>query len=221
LEKTERPRVKVCCIASLEEARLAVQHGADALGLVSAMPSGPGVIDDETIARISADVPPGVSRFLLTSRQDVRSIVEQQRRSGVDTLQLCDRLLDGTYAELRDALPGVRIVQVVHVTGPEAVEEAMLVAPHVNAILLDSGDQKLPVKQLGGTGRPHDWALSSRIREAIEVPLFLAGGLNAFNARMAIHEVGPFALDVCSGVRTDGALDDAKLSSFMAAVAAS
>jgi phosphoribosylanthranilate isomerase len=218
LEKTDRPRVKVCCIASLEEAALAVRYGASALGLVSAMPSGPGVIDDESIARVAAAVPPPVARFLLTSRQDVRSIIEQQRRARVDTLQICDRLMDGTYAELRDAMPGVRLVQVVHVTGPEAVDEAVLVAPEVDAILLDSGDQRLDVKQLGGTGRRHDWALSLRIREAIDVPMFLAGGLNAWNAARAVQEVGPFGLDICSGVRTDGALDEAKLSSFMAAV---
>lgn len=218
MEKTDRPRVKVCCIASLEEAVLAVRYGASALGLVSAMPSGPGVIDEELVARIAAAVPPPVARFLLTSRQDVRAIAEQRRRTGVDTLQICDRLMEGTYDELREAAPGVRIVQVVHVTGPEAIDEAVEVAPHVDAILLDSGDQRLAVKQLGGTGRRHDWAVSARIREAVDVPTFLAGGLNAWNAARAIQEVGPFALDICSGVRTDGALDEAKLSSFMAAV---
>lgn len=218
MEKTFRPRVKVCCIASEEEARVAVNFGASALGLVSAMPSGPGVIDDDIIARVAAQVPPGVSRFLLTSRQDVASIVDQQRRSGVDTVQICDRLLEGSYADLRAALPGIRLVQVVHVTGPEAVDEAIAIAPAVDAILLDSGDQRPAVRRLGGTGRPHDWAISARIREAIDVPLFLAGGLNAFNLTRAIHEVGAFALDVCSGVRTDGTLDEAKLSSFMAAI---
>ena len=103
-------------------------------------------------------------------------------------------------------------------TGPEAIDEAVLVGPQVDAVLLDSGDQRLAVKQLGGTGRRHDWAVSLRIREALEVPVFLAGGLNAWNAARAIQDVGPFGLDICSGVRTDGALDEAKLSSFMAAV---
>jgi phosphoribosylanthranilate isomerase len=217
LEKAARPRVKVCCIASVAEARLAVSLGASALGLVSAMPSGPGVIDDVTIAAVSAIVPPPVARFLLTSRTDVASIAVQQRASSVDTLQICDRLTSGTHADLRAALPGVRLVQVVHVTGPESVDEAAEVAPFVDAILLDSGDQRLAVKQLGGTGRRHDWTLSARIREAIPVPLFLAGGLSAANAREAIDAVGPFGLDVCSGVRTDGALDAAKLAAFMAA----
>jgi phosphoribosylanthranilate isomerase len=220
VQPTRRPRVKVCCIRDREEAALAVRHGAAALGLVSAMPSGPGVIDDATIAEIARAVPPGVASFLLTSRQDVPSLVEQQRRLRPSTLQICDRLTTGTYRELRSALPGVGLVQVIHVTGEESVAEAVRVAGEVDAILLDSGNPALAVKELGGTGRRHDWALSRRIREAVPVPVFLAGGLRAENLGEAIEAVGPFALDVCSGVRTDGRLDEEKLGRFFAAVAA-
>jgi phosphoribosylanthranilate isomerase len=118
---------------------------------------------------------------------------------------------------LRDALPGVSIVQVVHVTGPESVDEAIDIAPHVDAILLDSGNQSLPIKELGGTGRTHDWTLSRKIRKAIEAPLFLAGGLNPSNVAAAIREVQPFGIDVCSGLRTEGILDRRKLREFFAA----
>ncbi len=220
MQPTRRPRVKVCCIRDVEEAWLAIRHGASALGLVSAMPSGPGVIPDRTIAEIARAIPPGVASFLLTSRQDVASIVEQQRRLRPTTLQVCDRLAAGTYSELRAALPGVGIVKVVHVTGPESVEEVLRVAGEVDAILLDSGNQALAVKELGGTGRRHDWGISRRIREAAPVPVYLAGGLRPDNLAEAIAEVGPFALDVCSGVRTDGRLDEEKLGRFFAAVAA-
>jgi phosphoribosylanthranilate isomerase len=220
VEATARPRVKICCIRSRDEAWTAVRHGASALGLVSAMPSGPGVIPEETIAEIAAVVPPGVATFLLTSRPDVAGIVEQQRRLRTTTLQICDRLESGTHAELRAALPGISLVQVVHVTGEESVADAVAVAPHVDAILLDSGNQTLPVKELGGTGRRHDWRLSRRIREAVPVPVFLAGGLRPDNVGEAVAAVGPFALDVCSGVRTAGALDEDKLASFVAAIAA-
>ena len=220
MEPTSRPRVKVCCIRDREEAALAVRHGASAVGLVSAMPSGPGVIPDEAIAEIARTVPPGVATFLLTSRQDAAAIVEQQRRLRTNTLQICDRLTEGTCRELRRALPGVGLVQVVHVTGEESVEEARRAAREVDAILLDSGNQALPVKELGGTGRRHDWSISRRIREAVAVPLFLAGGLRAENVAEAIDSVGPFALDVCTGVRTEGRLDEAKLGRLFAAVAA-
>ncbi|HEX6738386.1 MAG TPA: phosphoribosylanthranilate isomerase [Vicinamibacteria bacterium] len=217
MEPTRHPRLKVCCIQSLAEARLAISHGASALGLVSAMPSGPGVIAEEAIAAIAAAVPPPVARFLLTSLEDPAAIAAQQRRLGTDTVQICDRLAPGAHAELRRALPGVRLVQVIHVGGEESLEEARAVAPHVDALLLDSGNQSLTVKELGGTGRRHDWSLSRRIREAVAVPLFLAGGLRAENVRQAIETVGPFGLDVCTGVRVDGALDEARLAAFVAA----
>lgn len=209
-----KPRVKICCIGSREEARLAVEHGASALGLVSDMPSGPGVIPDDLIREIAAVVPPAVSSFLLTCKQDAASIIEQQRKARVNTLQICDRLETASYRELRDALPGISIVQVVHVTGPESVDEAVEVAPHVDAILLDSGNQSLAVKELGGTGRTHDWTLSRRIRESVSVPIFLAGGLKPANIAEAISRVEPFGVDVCSGVRTNGKLDEVKLAEF-------
>jgi phosphoribosylanthranilate isomerase len=218
MEATRTPRVKICCIASVEEAALAVEMGASALGLVSHMPSGPGVISDELIANIAATVPPSIGTFLLTSRQSVDEIVAQQRFCRTNTIQICDHLTRGTHRELKDALPGISIVQVVHVTGPESVEEAALIAPHVDAILLDSGNQKLAVKELGGTGRRHDWTLSRKIRESIGIPIFLAGGITPENVAQAIHEVAPFGLDLCSGVRTSGKLDAEKLKRFFGAV---
>lgn len=214
MEATTKPRVKICCIASVEEAWTAIRLGASAIGLVSEMPSGPGPIREELICEIAARVPPAVASFLLTSKQDATTIIEQQRRCNVNTVQICDRLERGSYEEMRKALPGVSLVQVIHVQGEESMEESMKIAPHVDAILLDSGNQQLEVKELGGTGRRHDWAISRRIREQLDVPVFLAGGLRADNVREAVEIVGPFGLDVCSGVRTDGLLDERKLSSF-------
>jgi len=213
-----RPRLKVCCIASADEAALAVRFGASALGLVSHMPSGPGVIPEEEIARIAAGVPPGVARFLLTSHTRAEPIVGQQRRCGVDTIQLCDAMEPGAYGHLRQALPGVRLVQVVHVEGPEAVDEARRVASAVDAILLDSGRPGLPVKQLGGTGRTHDWSVSRAVRDAVRVPVFLAGGLNPDNVEEAIEAVRPWGLDVCSGLRRDGRLHEERLGRFTEAM---
>jgi phosphoribosylanthranilate isomerase len=210
----QNPRVKICCIASVEEAAVAVEAGASAVGLVSHMPSGPGVIADTLIAEIAAMVPPPIGTFLLTSRKSVDEVVAQQRFCRTNTIQICDRLTRGTHRELKDALPGISIVQVIHVTGPESLDEAASVAEHVDAILLDSGNQKLAVKELGGTGRTHDWRLSRTIRGRVNVPVFLAGGLTAENVALAIREVQPFALDVCSGVRTDGKLDAGKLRRF-------
>jgi len=216
MRATSRPRVKICCISNVEEAWTAIRCGASALGLVSKMPSGPGVISEELIVEIAASVPPPIATFLLTSSQHAEEIIAQQQRCRTNTLQLCDRLRSDAYHDLRRAMPGIAIVQVVHVTGEESVAEALAAAGQVDAILLDSGNQSLPVKELGGTGRIHDWSLSRRIREQVGVPVFLAGGLKAENVTDAIRQVGPFGLDVCSGVRTDGKLDEHKLARFFA-----
>lgn len=218
MKATLTPRLKICCISSVAEATLAIECGASALGLVSHMPSGPGVITDQQIAEIASTVPPAIGTFLLTSRQLVDDIIEQHRFCRTNTIQICDHLTEGTHRDLKAGLPGISIVQVVHVTGPESVEEAAQIAPHVDAVLLDSGNQKLAVKELGGTGRTHDWSLSRAIRDRINVPLFLAGGLTPDNVAQAIEEVGPFGLDLCSSVRTDGKLDATKLQQFFTAV---
>ena len=219
MQPTRKPRVKICCISSHQEAQMAIEAGASALGLVSAMPSGPGPIPEAQIAQIAARIPPGVASFLLTSRQNANSIIGQQRRCRVNTLQLVDRVEEGTYAALRAALPGIALVQVIHVNGQESLEEALRVAPQVDGLLLDSGNQALEIKELGGTGRVHDWQISRAIREAVDVPLYLAGGLNAGNVAEAIRLVQPFGVDICSGARTNGQLDPAKLASFFASVA--
>ena len=212
------PRIKICCICSIEEARLAINCGASALGLVSAMPSGPGVIDEMLIAEIIRAVPPAVATFLLTSRQDADGIIDQQQRCRANTLQLVDHVAEGELIRLRRALPGIALVQVIHVAGLESIDDACAVAPHVDAILLDSGNQKLGVKELGGTGRTHDWTISRKIREHCGRPLFLAGGLRPENVRDAIEQVQPFGVDICSGVRIEGRLDESMLRAFVAAV---
>ena len=214
----QRTRVKICCIASEQEARLAIRYGADAVGLVSAMPSGPGPIDESLIAKIADSLPPMLDSFLLTSLQDPHAIVAQLRRCRVNTLQLVDDLSLDDYRVLRDELPGTSIVQVVHVRDEDAIAQAVRVAPHVDGILLDSGDPTLAVKELGGTGRVHDWEISRRLIEAVSIPVILAGGLTSRNVRDAIRQMRPFGVDVCSGVRTHGALDETKLAAFMAAV---
>lgn len=212
-----KPFIKICCIASREEARLAITEGASAVGLVSAMPSGPGPIADSLIANIAAVVPPPIATFLLTCRQDAESIIEQHALCRTSTLQLVDSVAPAELEKLRARLPGIRLVQVIHVGGEESIGEAREVAGYVDALLLDSGNQKLAIKELGGTGRVHDWRISRRIRDAVDLPLYLAGGLNAGNVAAAVAAVEPHGVDICSGVRTDGRLDAAKLRAFVAA----
>lgn len=214
------PRVKICCIAGVDEAQVALAHGAAALGLVSAMPSGPGVVADAVIAEVAAAVRGRpVETFLLTARSTAEAIAAQHAAAGTTTLQLVDHVPHAELRALRTRCPGVRLVQVIHVTGAASVDEGEAVAPLVDAILLDSGNPLLAVKELGGTGRTHDWLLSRRIRDAVfPLPLWLAGGLRAHNVAEAIAAVQPHGLDLCTGVRSEGRLDAAKLRAFMAAV---
>jgi len=210
--------VKVCCIQDLDEARLAISAGASAIGLVSAMPSGPGPIDEAQIARIAAAVPAPTETFLLTALTGAGAIAEQQRRCGTTAVQLVDQVAEPELRRLRKLLPGTRLVQVIHVTGPESVDEARAAAALVDALLLDSGNPRLAVKELGGTGRVHDWEYSRRICEAAGVPVLLAGGLHPGNARLAMERVRPTGLDVCSGLRRDGRLDSGRLKDFFEAL---
>ncbi len=213
-------RIKICCISSRDEAELAVRFGASAIGLVGAMPSGPGVIGDTLIAEIAAATPPPVATFLLTSETDADAVVEHVRRCGTNTVQLVDTVRTSVYEALRRALPHVKIVQVIHVTGPEAIAEARARAPLVDALLLDSGRPDAQVRELGGTGRVHDWSLSRAIVAAAGRPVFLAGGLRPENVAAAMRDVRPFGLDICSGVRRGGRLAEDRLRSFFDAVSA-
>lgn len=213
-----KPRVKICCISSIEEARLAIEHGASALGLVGQMPSGPGIIEDELIYEIARVAPPSISTFLLTSQTNPKAIVQHYKRVQTSTIQIVDELENRDYELLRKELPHVKLVQVIHVIGQQSVSEAIEISNFVDAILLDSGNPNLLVKELGGTGRTHNWDLSREIRESIQIPLFLAGGLNKDNVKEAIETVEPFGLDLCSSVRTHGKLDGQKLSDFFKAI---
>jgi len=208
-------RVKVCCIATAAEADLAIAAGADALGLVSAMPSGPGPIPESDIAAIVRHVGTRAATVLLTSLQDVRGIADQLDRIRPTVVQLVDELPEQAYVALRASHPEVVLMQVIHVRDARSVEEATGIASFVDAILLDSGNPAATVKELGGTGRVHDWAVSRAIRDAVPLPLFLAGGLRAANVGAAVATVRPFGVDVCSGVRASGRLDRDAVHAFV------
>jgi phosphoribosylanthranilate isomerase len=213
-----RTRIKVCCIASPEEAALATELGADAVGLVGAMPSGPGVITDGQVAAIAAGLAPAVSGFLLTAETTAESIARHVERTGVSTVQLVAHIDPAESAALARRLPRVRRVQVLHVEGRQVLEHLEAYRPHVHGFLLDSGRPGAAVPELGGTGRVHDWAISRAFVEACGLPVFLAGGLTPANVGEAIRVVRPYGVDICTGVRENGQLSRARLADFVSAV---
>lgn len=212
-------RIKICCISSIEEAQLATRYGANAIGLVGPMPSGPGPIEISLINEIARNAAPTVSTFLLTCETSAQGIIDIYKKTHTHILQLVDAVENmEVYIKVREALPHVKLIQVIHVTSPESLDEALIIAPHVDGLLLDSGNPKLTVKELGGTGRVHDWTLSKAIVEECGVPVFLAGGLNPDNVKEAIDKVNPFGVDVCSGLRRNGRLEEDLLYEFVSAV---
>ena len=207
-------KVKICCISSIEEARLAVAYGAAAIGLVGRMPSGPGIITDELIHAIAKTVPPPIQTFLLTSETTTDNIIEHHKKVNTTTIQIVDALSGREYHKIREAIPNVQLVQVIHVLDEGSIKEAIEISEFVDAILLDSGNPNLPTKVLGGTGKTHNWDLSKKIRENISIPTYLAGGINKDNIRMAIDHVQPYGIDLCSSVRANGQLDESKLEAL-------
>lgn len=210
-----KTRVKICCISSIDEANTAIALGVNAIGLVGNMPSGPGVISDALIKTIAASVPEGIDTFMLTSETSAKKIVEHHNRTLTNTIQIVDELKEGTYSEIRSSLTSIKLVQVIHVIDDKSVDEAVRISEFVDALLLDSGNPSLKVKELGGTGRVHNWSLSRKIVEQCNAPVYLAGGLKAENVQKAIEEVQPYGVDLCSGVRTNGKLDKKKLIMFL------
>ncbi len=215
-----KPRVKICCIQSVAEAEMATAAGASLLGLVGAMPSGPGPISDDAIAEVCAWAPPGVDTVLLSSETTAEGLVAHAARCRPSVLQIVDEPEPGAYAALRAAHPALKLMQVIHVEDDGAIAQARSAAVHVDAILLDSGRPSAAVKELGGTGRTHDWTVSAKLVARLDKPVFLAGGLSADNVSQAIRQVRPYGLDLCSKVRTDDRLDQAKLKAFMDGVRA-
>lgn len=207
--------VKICCIASIAEAELALACGATFLGLVSAMPSGPGVITDDTITRVRDWIAEQATTVLLTSRATASGISAQLKVHRPHVIQLCDDVPLNELEQLRIAHPETMLMQVIHVRSEASVAEAQRATPYVDALLLDSGNPAAAVKELGGTGRVHDWNLSRAIRDSTEKPVFLAGGLRAENVAAAVAAVRPYGVDVCSGVRENGALVKGRLTEFV------
>lgn len=215
---TTRTRIKICCIASLEEAQLAIHAGADAVGFVCATPTSARSIDKQSVALITPLIPPPIETFLLTSERTASSIAKHVRLTGVSTVQILSPIGLAESKRLSELIPTVRRVQVIHVESEVALELIDTYAPFVHSFLLDSGRPNLNTPEYGGTGRTHDWSISAECVKKSPHPVYLAGGLTSENVREAIRLVRPFGVDLCSGVRTNSHLDPDKLKVFIAEV---
>lgn len=214
----EKPKVKICCITSVREAKLAIDCGASALGLVGPMPSGPGIIEDRLIKQIAYSIQAPTLSFLLTSETTAQGIIDHHKRTQTKVIQIVDEIELSAYEKIKAELPDIELMQVIHVTDECSIEQAICVSKFVDGILLDSGNPNLSTKVLGGTGRVHNWQLSREIVKSVTSKVFLAGGINKDNVKEAIQSVKPYGIDLCSGVRTNSQLDEKKLTEFFDAV---
>ncbi len=194
---------------------MALSAGASWLGLVSEMPSGPGVIPLEKIVEIVASLPPETRSVLLTSKLSCDEVLAQHSVAKTWGIQLVDKLSEPELKKLRKSLPNTRLIQVIHVRDKTSISEAGYYDDLVDIILLDSGNPEAKTKTLGGTGETHDWQISRDICALSSLPVMLAGGLTPENIKEARTMVEPSGFDLCSGVRTAGKLDEVKLKKFM------
>ncbi len=190
-------RVKICGTRNVEEARMIVASGADALGfLIGLVEPNPDQIAPEEAAEIIAQLPPSVSSVLVTQQTDPQVVADLCCCARASAVQLHGGFAPEQIPELRRQVPSVTMIQVVHVAGPDSKMAALHAANFADAILLDSPRHG----GAGGTGKTHDWNLSREIVRACSKPVILAGGLTPENVELAIRTVGPSAVDVHSGV---------------------
>ncbi len=196
---------------------MAAAVGADFLGLVGPMPSGPGILTLAEARAVAQALPDDARPILLTAAETAQDIAREAAFVGVEAVQVV-RPLTGREARALSG-QGLHYLQVIHVEGPDALDLIDLYAEHCDAFLLDSG--RPSQGQFGGTGRVHDWTLSAAFCDRAPRPVYLAGGLTPETVGAAIRQVRPAGVDICSGLRRNGALDPALLDTFMAAIDAS
>ncbi|WP_129113037.1 phosphoribosylanthranilate isomerase [Halegenticoccus tardaugens] len=194
-------RVKVCGITNEDDLRAAERAGADAIGLIAEVPvDTPREIEPGRAAELAAAAPPFLTTALVSMPETVERAVELAKVVRPDVLQL-----HGEYDA--DELRYVRAEADVAVVGVVSCEEADRAARYddaVDALLVDSASPS----GAGGTGETHDWERTRDLVRELTSPVVLAGGLTPANVSDAVAAVRPHAVDVASGVETDGGVKD-------------
>lgn len=208
-------RAKICGINTWENARIALDCGADALGfLVGITHLAEDKIEVEDAKKIIDKLPPFVSTVAVTHLQDPKKIVEMCKYLGVTTLQIHDYISPEEVAFCKEELKLVKIIKAVHVLDGDkqgTIDMAHSFEKVADTLLLDSRT----AERLGGTGKTHDWNISKEIVEQLNIPVMLAGGLTDQNVYDAVKKVRPYAVDVNSGVEIAGDKDWDKVYGFI------
>jgi len=208
--------VKICGIRRQEDALIATELGADAIGLLVGQKHNSPDFVSATVARdIFRALPPSVDAVLVTHVEDVDELERLLQESEITTIQLHSEIAPSSVERLRHRLPHLKIFKSVNIISADSVAYPEAFKKLVDGFVLDSIN--LATSQVGGTGKTHDWSVSRQIvMRYPEVPIILAGGLNSENVRSAIERVRPFGVDVNSGTKAaDGFKDPRKIEAFI------
>ena len=209
--------VKICGIRRHEDALIAAELGADAIGLLVGQKHNSPDFVSVTVARdISRALPLSVEAVLVTHIKEIDELERLLQEGDIMTVQLQSEIAPSSVEGLRGPLPPLKIFKSASVISADSVAYPEAFEKLVDGFVLDSIN--VATGQVGGTGKTHDWSVSRQIvMRYPEVPIILAGGLNSENVRSAIEYVHPFGVDVNSGTKAaDGFKDPRKMEAFIA-----
>lgn len=202
-------RVKICGLTNAPDLDRAVAAGADAVGVIADVAvETPRELSSRRARELVAGVPPFVTSVLVTMPETPAAAIDLHRQVGADSIQIHGSL---TPAEIAELVERTDVSIIAAIDGSSREIDAY--ADAADAILVDTTDESGG----GGTGQTHDWERTRAIRESIDAPLIVAGGLTPENVGAAIDAVGPFGVDTASGVeRAGGKKDHDAVDAFVA-----
>ncbi len=198
-------RVKICGIMNEQDLNCAISGGADAVGFIVEVEGSRHRISAEYARELIRKAPVFIKSVAVIAPDSSEDAALLAQKTGADILQIYGAIGPDEIKTLRKRVP-----QKVIAALPPG-EEARRLAEVADAVLLDTFKDG----KLGGTGAVHDWSVSATLARELTVPVILAGGLNPSNVRDAIRTVRPYAVDVASGVETNGIKDQKKVESFI------
>jgi phosphoribosylanthranilate isomerase len=210
LERPDQPLIKICGITNLEDALLAVKHGADELGF-NFYEQSPRYVSPEQARSIIEQLPADVSKIGVFVNESIDTIIETAAIVGLDGVQLHGDE-DVVFVETIRKRSDLTVIKTLRVT--PGFDPGHATGYEVDAIMLDG----YSAKERGGTGDTFDWAIAKRVSSIVPA-LYLAGGLSAENVSEAVRTVRPFAVDACSRLESEpGKKDAKKMERFIIAV---
>jgi len=204
-------KVKICGHRTVADAKQSAKLGADFVGVIVEVPvDTPRKISAEQAAEIIHSIEPPVLGVMVIIPGTVKNAVELYEAVRAPFIQLHGDENPEFVKELRSAVP-CNVIKTIHIEGMDSIKQAQNHAKFADAILLDTATERA-----GGSGIIHDWKISKKIVELVEIPVFLAGGLTPENVGEVIEAAWPYCVDVASGVEgADGEKDIRKVKDFI------